>query len=318
MYRITVCDTKTDRKAALGDAFGGNVRLTTATARTPSDVIAAASDADALVVDANTPVTRSVIEALDLTVIGRAGTGVDNVDIRAAADADVTVVHAPEYCIDEVSTNAVGLLLSGVRGLATYDRSTTRGEWDWEVGTPLHRLRGQTIGLLAFGDIARRTAEKLAGFDVDIVVHDPFVSADVFEEYGARGVSFDELVASADHLSIHAPLTDETRGLIDASVFERLPAHAIVVNHGRGEIIDEAALLSALDAGSIAGAGLDVLEAEPPVDPAILEHERTIVTPHSAWYSEESVDELVETVAGDVVRVLEGEAPHHPVDEQWA
>jgi D-3-phosphoglycerate dehydrogenase len=272
---------------------------------------------DAIIVDANTPVPEAVIETLDLQVVGRVGTGVDNIDREAASAAGVAVVNVPDYCIEEVSTNAVSLFLACVRKVSTYDRSTTRSEWNWQVGRPIHRLDGQTLGLLAFGDIAKRTARKLDGFGLTLLAHDPYVSETEFTDSGVHNVSFDGLVEASDHLSIHAPLTADTRNLVDGSVLERLPEHAVVVNHGRGGIIDESALLSALEDGSIAAAGLDVLEEEPPTDPAIVQHERTIVTPHSAWYSEESLREAVETVAQDVIRVLRGEPPANPVDTGW-
>jgi D-3-phosphoglycerate dehydrogenase len=318
MDHVLVCDTKSAQEAVLREQFEDRVAVSTGDPSTPAEVIELGADADAIIVDANVPVTRAVIEALDLAVIGRSGIGVDNVDLEAAAEADVPVVHVPDYCIDEVSTNALALLLACVRNVTRYDRSTRAGEWDWRVGQPMHRLRGQTLGMVAFGDIARRTARKLEGFGLDLLAYDPYVPEKVFTDYAVESVSFERLVAAADHLSIHAPLTAETRGLIDASVFESLPSHGVIVNHGRGPIVEEAALLSALEAGEIAAAGLDVLAEEPPSDPAILEHDRTAVTPHSAWYSEESMQELVETVATDVVRVLDGEQPVHPVDTEWA
>jgi D-3-phosphoglycerate dehydrogenase len=318
VHQVLVSDTKSVQEHDLWGQFSDTIAVTTNVARTTEEVIDAGRGMDAIVVDANTPVTAEVIEALELRVIGRAGTGVDNIDREAASAAGVTVVNVPEYCIDEVSTNAVSLFLACARNVHRYDRSTERGEWDWEAGKPIHRLNGQTLGLLAFGDIARRTARKLDGFGLELLAHDPYVPDSAFDDSGVQPVSFDELVEHADHLSIHAPLTPDTRNLVDAAVLEQLPEHAVVVNHGRGGIVDESALLAALDDGSIAGAGLDVLAEEPPTDPAIVEHERTIVTPHSAWYSEESLRDVIETVAGDVIRVLDADEPAHPVDTGWA
>jgi D-3-phosphoglycerate dehydrogenase len=317
MDQVLVSDTKSVEEPGLWEQFSDSISVTKNVVRSAGAVVDAGRGMDGIVVDANTPVTADVIERLDLKVVGRAGTGVDNIDCEAASAADVAVVNVPEYCLDEVSTNAVGLFLACARQLTAYDRSTTAGEWDWEVGRPIHRLDGQTLGLLAFDDIARRTARKLDGFGLELLAYDPYVPDSVFDDSGVQPVSFDELLEHSDHLSIHAPLTADTRNLVDASVLERLPDHAVVVNHGRGGIVDESALLRALEDGSIAGAGLDVLRDEPPTDPAIVEHVRTIVTPHSAWYSEESLRDVVETVAEDVIRVLEGDEPVHPVDTGW-
>jgi D-3-phosphoglycerate dehydrogenase len=217
--------------------------------------------ADALVVNATTPVTAKILDSLDLSVVACTAVGVDNVDLDAAASAGSTVLHCPEYCTDEVATHALALVLACVRAIPRYERSVRAGNWSWQVGGDVVRLRGRTIGLLAFGPIARRFAELVSGFDCPVLAYDPYVSTEVFDSYGVESVDFDQLVDRSDILSIHAPLTDETSGMVDRDALSRLGPGAVVVNTGRGGVIEEPALLAALDAGDVAAAGLDGLAA---------------------------------------------------------
>ncbi|RKD88120.1 C-terminal binding protein [Halopiger aswanensis] len=276
----------------------------------------AGTAAAAIVVDVNTPVSAETIAALEeASVIARAGTGVDNIAVDAAADAGITVVNAPEYSTDEVATHALSLLLACRRQLGRYDREVADGEWNWLPERPYPRVRGSTLGVVSFGTIARRLVDLAAGFDLEVLAYDPYVDPAVADEYGVELVSFDELLARSDAVTIHAPLTDETRGLFDADAFAALPDHAVVVNVGRGGIVDEAALATALENGEIAGAGLDVMAEEPPSpsDSPLLDRDDVLLTPHAAWYSADSHAELNETVAADVRRVLQGQPPENPV-----
>ncbi|WP_267643614.1 C-terminal binding protein [Haloarchaeobius amylolyticus] len=274
-------------------------------------------DADAVVTDVHTPVPATVIEALDLAVIARSAVGIEGIDLGAAAAAGVPVVHCPEYCTDEVATHALSLVLACARSIPAYDRSVRDGEWAWGATRELHRLRGQTIGMLAFGPIARRFAELVSGFDCRLLAHDPYVEAETMADYGVERVDFETLLDDSDVLSVHAPLTDDTRGMLDGDAFERLGPGAILVNTGRGAVIDEDALVAALESGQVASAGLDVLTEEPPKDSPLVGREDTIVTPHAGWYSEEARRDVNETVARDVKRVLDGQAPENEVDESW-
>ena len=297
--------------------------------RTPEAVLKAIGDAEGLIVDAATPVTKEVLErAENLEVVGRAGIGVDNVDVAAASEEGVVVVNVPDYAIEEVSTHALTLLLACVRKVGVYDTQVKTGTWSWEDGRPLHRLRGKTLGLLAYGKIARRFAEKVSGFDLDVIACDPYVERDEMAAAGVEKVGFEELLESADFLSVHAPLTDETKHLLDADAFERIGGigsddgnetedeGVIVVNTARGPVIDVDALTTALSSGTIAAAGLDVFDPEPPGDHPLLDRDDVIVTPHTAWYSEESRRELSRSVATDVLRVLRGTDPVSPVDPE--
>lgn len=277
-------------------------------------LIDAAAGADAIVTDINSPVTAEAIEALDLSVVVRAAVGVDNIDVEAAAEAGVTVTHVPDYCIDEVATHSVSLLFGCLRSLATYDDSVSAGDWSWEVGRPIRRITGSTIGFVSFGPIARRAAEQLSGFGAELVAYDPFVDEATMAASDVEKVGFDELFDRADHVGVYAPLTDATRGMVDADALARLDRSSVLVNVGRGPVVDATDLLAALEANEIKAAGLDVLEEEPPDDDPLVGREDTIVTPHAAWYSEEAYTELNERGAADIAAVLNGDTPDGWVD----
>ncbi|WP_324663387.1 C-terminal binding protein [Haloarcula sediminis] len=279
-------------------------------------LVDAADGVTGLVVDVNTPVGSPEFEALDdLQVVARAGVGIDNIDVAAAAEHGVAVTNAPDYCTDEVATHTVALLLDCVRGVAAYDRDTRAGGWGWERGREVHRLQGGTIGLASFGPIARRVREQLRGFDVDVVAYDPYVDADEMAEADVEKVELDELYARADHVSLHAPVTDETRGMVDADALAAMDEEGVLVNTGRGALINEDALAAALREGTIAAAGLDVLRTEPPEpDHPLVGLDNCVVTPHAAWYSEEARDDLNATVAENVRAGLAGETPPNYID----
>ncbi|WP_049987090.1 C-terminal binding protein [Halobellus rufus] len=290
-----------------------NATVETIDADTPEKVIERAGDADALL-NQETELTASVFESLDgLTAIGRYGVGVDNIDFDAASEYDVEVVNVPSYCEEEVATHALALLLSCLRRIPTYNTHVKNGEWDWKDGRPIGRLSGKTVGFVAFGNIAQRFADLLAGFDQELLAYDPYQSASAFENYDVEPVSFEELIDRSDIVTVHAPLTDETRNLFDEDVFDRMDERAILINVARGSIVDTQALANALRDGEIAGAGLDVLPTEPPSDSPLFDLQEAILTPHTAWYSEASMEELRRSVARDIARVLDGTPPKNRV-----
>jgi len=277
-------------------------------------LIEAAAGAEAVVTDINTPVTERALDALDLSVVVRSAVGVDNVDVAAAAARGVTVTRVPDYCTEEVATHSVSLLLACLRSLKPYDDAVDEGGWSWEAGAPVRRVSASTIGLLSFGPIARRAAEQLAGFDADLVAYDPFVDADEMAERGVEKVDFEGLFDRADHVGVYAPLTDATRGIVDADALGRLSEDSVLVNVSRGPVVDADALLDALETDGIKAAGLDVLDEEPPEDDPLVGRDDTVVTPHAAWYSEEARDDLNRSGAADVAAVLNGETPDGRVD----
>jgi D-3-phosphoglycerate dehydrogenase len=226
------------------------------------------------------------------------------------------VVNVPDYCREEVSTHAVSLLLASIRRLNVYDRSVKGGRWDWADGAPIHRLTGETVGFLSFGQLAKATAEKLAGFNCDIVAADPYVEADEMAALGVEKVPLDELLETADHVSVHAPLTDDTRHLFDRDAFRKMSETAVLVNVGRGPIVEEDALVWALENDEIAAAGLDVLEDEPLTDSSLADRDDVILTPHTAFYSEESLTDLNEHIGHDIRSVFDGEEPAGYIDPE--
>ncbi|MCQ4332106.1 C-terminal binding protein [Natronomonas sp. F2-12] len=261
-------------------------------------------------------ISRSVLERADgLEAVGRYGIGVDTIDVPAATENGTVVLNVPDYAIDEVSTHAFALLLACVRSVTAYDRDIKEGGWDWEIGAPIPRLSESTLGLAGFGKIPRRVAEKAAGFGLEVLAQDPYIDADEMEAQGVEKVGFGELLDRSDFVSVHTPLTEETEGMFGSSEFERMKDSAILVNTSRGAVVDVPALNAALEAGEIAGAGLDVLPEEPPADDEpIVDREDVIMTPHAAWYSEPSIVELRKTLFSDLVGILQGEEPTNPVN----
>jgi D-3-phosphoglycerate dehydrogenase len=317
MPSVVVNDDPMIRADTLRDVLGDAATVEVADLQTTEDITEAAADAAALVVDVQTAVPAAVFETCtNLEVVARAGVGVDGVDIPAAADHGVTVVNVPDYCREEVSTHAISLLLASIRRLNVYDRSVKGGRWDWSDGAPIHRLTGETVGFLSFGQLAKATAEKLAGFNCDIVAADPYVEADEMAALGVEKVPLDELLETADHVSVHAPLTDETRHLFDRDAFRKMSETAVLVNVGRGPIVSEEALVWALENDEIAAAGLDVLEEEPLTDSPLADRDDVILTPHTAFYSEESLTDLNEHIGHDILSVFDDAEPAGYIDPE--
>ena len=286
----------------------------TATVDTRADLRRAADGAAAVV---NPPYSFAfdLYEDLpDLEVVAVMGVGVDHVNLDGATAHGVEVVHVPDYCVEEVSTHALALLLAAVRRIRLYDTQLEVNNWEWRTGRPIPRLAGRTLGFVGFGRIARRLAEKVEGFEFERIAHDPYVSRELAAEYGVELVNFDALLARSDFVSIHAPATEETVGLFDADAFAAMGDGVIVVNTSRGAIVDEAVLCDALDRDRVAAAGLDVFESEPTDDDnPLLIRDDVVTTPHVGWYSETATEALRKRVARDVARVLLGERPANSV-----
>ena len=268
-------------------------------------------NADAIITQ-YAPLTADVIEVLENCVaIGRYGIGYDNVDVPACSAKGIKVINVPFYCLEEVSDTAISMIYALTRKLKFYNSALSNGVWDWKPGVPVHRFRKLSVGILGFGNIARCTAEKLHALGLKVMVCDPFVDDSVLSGHGAERVDFKTLLAESDAISVHVPLNKNTRHMIDAEAFKLMKKTAVIVNTSRGPIIDEKALIAALETGEIAGAGLDVFEAEP-VDFAnpLLKMNNVISTPHCGWYSEESKIAIREQLTEDIVRALNGEKPN--------
>jgi D-3-phosphoglycerate dehydrogenase len=254
-------------------------------------------------------------------VIARYGTGVDIVDVEAATKRGIQVTNAPnDWCAAEVADHAVALWLSAARKIPQYDLATRRGEWHWRTGEPIWRLGGHVLGLLSFGAIARSIADRVKPFGVEVWAHDPYVDVVAIRQQGVRPVSFDELLEGSDYLVIQSPLTDATLHLFNRDTLRRMKPTAILVNTARGPIVEDAALFQALTEGWIAGAALDDIEEEPAkqrdwrAKNPLFRLDNVIVTPHAAYYSEESIASVREIAATEAVRVLSGLAPRSPVN----
>ncbi|MFB6250776.1 MAG: C-terminal binding protein [Halobellus sp.] len=254
-------------------------------------------------------VPASAMDATGCSVVTCYATGVDNVDIEAATERGIPVTNVPKYCDEEVGEHIVTLALALRRGLPQFENHTADGGWDWRAADAVRTATTQTLGFFAFGRKARVAATKAGAFGFDIVAHDPYLSADEIRDFGAEPVSFEDLVENSDVLSLNAPLTPETEARFDASVFDRMPRGSILINTARGKLVDEAALVDALDNGPLAGAGLDVLATEPPEpDNPLLHHPDTIVTPHAAWYSPGAVERVRRRGSQIAAAAYEGEA----------
>jgi D-3-phosphoglycerate dehydrogenase len=288
-------------------------RLNLSASGAASDILAVARDADALLVCYAKLPGDLIRELTRCKVIGRTGLGVDNIDLAAARERKIAVTYVPDYCMDEVSDHAMALLLALARKVPFANALVQGGRWEMAAVAPIHRLRGRTLGLVGFGNIPRALAPKAKAFGLKVLAYDPFVARDAFASLGVEGVGLDELLAASDFVSVHAPLTPQTRGLINASAFAKMKPGALIINTARGPLIEEKALIDALDSGRLGGAALDVLETEPPAkDSALVGRPNVVLTPHTAFYSVEALEELQSKCATDVARVLSGQAPVYP------
>jgi len=285
-------------------------------------VDAAAPDAHETLAEADAVVSlrydldADAVAALkDCRVIARYGIGVDNIAVEAATDRGIPVTNVPDYCLEEVSTHALTLWLTLARGVSTYDESVAAGRWDRGVAAPIHRLSSRTVGVVGYGDIGRAVGRRAAALGADVVASDPFLDEGDVADDPAELVGFERLLRSADLVTVHSPLTPETRGLFDGDAFAKMRENAYLVNVARGPVVDTDALHDALEAGEIAGAGLDVFPTEPPAeDDPLRDHPQVLTTPHVAWYSEEASEQRRHTVVDIVRTVLTGGDPYNVVN----
>lgn len=273
------------------------------------------ADADGLLV-CFAPVTRRVVEAARrCRIIARYGIGVDNVDLATATARGIVVTNVPDYCVEEVSDHTLALLLACARRVVWLDRGVRAGRWDARDAVPVRRLSGQTLGLVGFGKIPRLVARKAQAFGLRVLGFDPYLDPSVLRELGVEPVGLRALLERSDYVSLHVPLTPQTERLVDESALRWMKPTAYLINTARGRIVDEGALVRALERRWIAGAALDVLPTEPPPqDDPLRSAPNVILTPHVAFYSEESLQELQRKAAEEVARVLTGQTPRYPVN----
>ena len=260
------------------------------------------------------PVTPGVLGAAPrMKVVARYGVGVDNIAVDAATELGIAVTYVPDYCVDEVSDHVMAMLLAFNRRVVLFDSATKRDGWgSVELNLPMTRLRGLAIGVVGFGRIGRATARKARAFGLRVLAADPFVEAEAVAADGGSLVDLGTLLAESDFVTLHSPLSDETRGMIGAAELARMKSSAFLINCARGPLVDERALVEALRGGSIAGAGLDVLESNhPPADHPLFGMDGVIVSPHVAFYSPESTRELQRRATESVAAVLAGRMPEN-------
>jgi len=280
------------------------------------EALEAVKEADAVMVTLER-VTAEIINSMKrCRLISRAGTGLDTIDIPTATERGIWVTYVPDYSIDEVSAHAIALILSLARGIPFLSQSTRSGVWNSAAWGPIYRLKDQTLGILGLGRIGQATAEKGRGLGLQVIAYDPFGSQEVADALGVRLVDLDTVARESDYISLHSPLIDSTRHIINADFLSKMKPSAYIVNAARGPLIDEEALLAAVRSGQIAGAGLDVLAIEP-IDPnsPLLKEDRILITPHAAWYSEQAKLDMRTRATEEVVRILSGQPPRAPANK---
>ena len=298
-------------KKALEDA---NAEVIQSPSSSEEDIIKSAEYADAILVT-YAKLNENILRSLkNCKAIGRFGIGVDNIDLKVAGELGISVNYVPDYCLDEVSDQAMAMIISMARKIPQSNKLVQSGRWEMPAVVPMYRLRGKTVGLIGFGNIPRLMTPKAQAFGFNVIAADPYAPKELFEKFNVESVTMDELYERSDFISVHAPLLPETKGLVNKEAFKKMKKTAIIVNTARGPLIDEKDLIEALDNKEIGGAGLDVVETEPlPEDSALIGRDNVILAPHTAFYSVEALEELQTKAASDVARVLNGEEPIYPI-----
>ncbi len=329
MNKVLVTDytwPSTDAEAEVLASVGAE--LVIAETGSETELVELVRDVDAILT-CFAKVTASVIRAGErLQVIGRYGIGVDNIDVGEATARGIPVTNVPAYCLDEVAEHTLALLLSLARKVVIFNAAVREGDWSLHTGQssqPIFRVRGRSIGIVGFGKIGRRVGEAATALGLRVLAYDPALSAKDIGRFGVEAAALDAIARQADFVTVHVPLTPATTGMIDATFLGAMKPTAFVINTARGGIVDQDALAQALRDGSIAGAGLDVFDPERiPPDHPLMSAPNLIMTPHVAFYSEESVLELERLAAENVAAVLSGHRPPHIVNpevldlERWA
>lgn len=291
-----------------------DAELVVATRQDPESLAALAADVDAIMTNwAKVP--AAVIQASPkCRIVARLGIGLDNIDVRAATERRIVVTNVPDYCLIEVAEHALALLLSLSRKVALYHQATKSQKYELQAGPKLRRIEGQTLGIVGLGNIGRRLAEKATALGLKVLATSRSRPA---PPAGVTYCSLDELLAQSDYVSLHTPLTPETRHLIGGEQLARMKPTAYLINTARGGLIDNVALTAALKADRLAGAGLDVQDPEPPdLSQPPWNHPRVVVTPHAAFVSEESLANLRSRTAQQVAACLSGSLPENVVNPQ--
>jgi D-3-phosphoglycerate dehydrogenase len=313
--KVVLTDYVWDSLAVEKQILGDLADLVPMKAKSPDEFLGAAGDCDALLNTYAGPITAEVMAKMPkCKIIARYGIGVDTIDLDAATQAGIIVTNNPSYCIEEVAEHTMALLLAAARKIPFYDRMVRGGRWEVPPGKPIFRLAGRTLGLVGFGNIARQVAVRATAFGMQILYYDPFVREGQSGVPG-RSVDLDTLLRESDFVSLHPPLTPQTRKMIGDEAFSKMKPAAVLINCARGPVVDTDALVRALDGGKIAGAALDTVDPEPLANPhALRGRENVTITPHTAWYSEQAMAGLQAGAPAEVRRVLSGEWPVNVVN----
>ncbi|MBP1995321.1 C-terminal binding protein [Paenibacillus eucommiae] len=318
-YRVVVTDHGfPDLQAEASALREVGAELSVYQCRNVLEVADAVREADAVLTQW-APMTAEAIAAMThCKVIVRYGIGVDNVDLEAAGKRGIPVVNVPDYALEEVADHAMALLLSLARKLPQVTAKVRAGKWQTNPCRPMRSLRGQTLGLAGFGNIAHHVASRAQAFGMRVAAYDPFVPDEAFEAAGVLRVDFDRLLAASDAISVHLPLTAETHHLFRSETFARMKPDALLINTSRGGVVHSGDLAEALAAGRLGGAGLDVLEQEPvAADSPLITMPNVLLTSHCAWYTEDALERLKRFAALEVVRALQGQPLKHVVNRKW-
>ena len=315
LYRVVITDCDHGSIGEEKEEFSQiGAELILAQVQEEKDLTRVCKDADGLL-NQYALLSRKVLENLPkCKVVSRYGVGVDSVDLKAATDLGIIVANVPDYCIDEVANQTITMILALIRKIAFFDQKVKSCQWDFRSGIPIHRIRGKTLGLIGCGKIGLEVAERISAFGVKVMTFDPYL------EKAPEGIDlkdFDTVLKESDFISIHCPLNDSTRHLIGEKEFKKMEKKPLLINTSRGPIIDEKALIQALGEGLLSGAGLDVLEKEPPDSQnPLLKMENVVLSPHVGFYSEESISELKRRTAKNVSDVLLGRWPRSVVNPE--
>lgn len=291
------------------------VEIVVAPNGTAQEIIALAADVDAILACWKQVPPAALDVAPRCRIVSRYGIGLDNIPVAHATELGIVVSNVPDFCLDEVAEHTLALIFACARRIMPQIAMTKQGVWNQSLARGLPRLRGQVLGLVGYGNIAQAVAERARALGLQIVAYTPRLAADALAPWGRATNDLGELLAVADYVSLHLPATDATRGLINADALAKMKPSAYLINTARGAIVDEAALLAALESGQIAGAALDVLAVEPPAaDHPLLHHSRVIATPHVAFYSEAATVDLATKAARHVAQALRGQVPDRVVN----
>jgi D-3-phosphoglycerate dehydrogenase len=274
-------------------------------------------DASAIIIDADVNISRDIIEEMKkCRIIVTASVGFDHVDLKAASGRGVCVSNVPGYCAEEVADHTIGLMIALTRKMLILNKSTRAGRWDdWAAAEPVFRLRGRTLGVVGLGRIGTAVALRAKAHGLEVIIYDPYIPIGRDASVGVKGVDFDYLLRESDIISMHVPLTDETRHMIGSREFEKMKRGVFIINTARGAVMNTKALVDALKSGKVAGAGLDVFEKEPP-DPndPLLRMDTVFVTPHTGFLSVESQRDRQSMAVDEVIRVLRNQRPRSAVN----